>query len=91
MSSIALLSAASTGAGVASTLPGGPGKFEVYAWGTFGGATVKLEASPDNGTTWIDVASFTANGRSIVEVAAPLIRGEVVGGTAPSVSLKLFR
>ena len=39
-------------------------------WGTFGGATVKLQQSPDFGTTWIDVASgsFTSNGFLAVDM-----------------------
>lgn len=28
---------------------------ELIVWGTFDGATVKLQMTPDEGTTWIDV------------------------------------
>jgi len=39
------------------------GQGTLYVWGTWDGATVTLQASPDNGTTWIDLedATFTQN------------------------------
>lgn len=39
-------------------------KFWLFVYGTWDGATMKLQFSPDNGTTWFDYTSgsFTANG-----------------------------
>src|SRR5689334_21372188 len=63
----------------------------VYAFGTFGGGTVKLQASPD-GTNWIDVpsVSFTAAGMINVDLGAYQVRAVLSGATAPSVSLVLY-
>jgi len=41
------------------------GEGQVVVSGTFDGATAKLQFSPDNGTTWVDVgtaSTFTAAG-----------------------------
>jgi len=41
------------------------GEGQVVVSGTFDGATVKLQLSPDDGTTWVDVgtaSTFTAAG-----------------------------
>lgn len=54
---ILIKAAAATGSAVDWT--GGPGSLFVY--GTWNGATVKLQASPDGGTTWIDVPTDAAN------------------------------
>lgn len=62
-----LTNAAATGSAV--TWNGGPGS--LFIFGTWNGATAKLQASPNAGTTWIDVPtdalnttalSLTANG-----------------------------
>ena len=65
----------------------------VYAFGTFDTSTVKIQVSPDGGTTWIDKSdvSFTsADYQSLQLAAGVLIRGNLasVGGSS-SVSLWL--
>lgn len=64
----------------------------IAVWGTFDGGTMKLQASPDNGVTWIDVdrsgstnATFTANGLGNYQINIPcLLRATLTGATAPS-------
>jgi hypothetical protein len=61
---------------------GGKGTFIVT--GTFGGATVTLQFLGIDDTTWVDVgaeAALTADGIVGFELAAGMIRAEVVGGT----------
>lgn len=72
---------------------GGRGTFS--AWGTFGGGTAKLQQSPDNGTTWIDVdragetyVTFSVNSEGGFELSPCLIRVSLAGATSPSVSFK---
>lgn len=85
LGSYSLLSnAAATGSAV--SWPGGRGVFSVYS-GTFSGATVKLQWSPDDGTTWLDVDSaattfvtLTAVGSGLFELPACMIRAFVSGG-----------
>lgn len=58
---------------------GGTGTF--WAWGTFGGASVSLEASPD-GTTWIPVGtalSFAQNGVGAFALSPCKLRATVTG------------
>jgi hypothetical protein len=73
--------------GAAADWPGGKGVFTVYQ-GTFGGATVKLQWSPDDGTTWLDVdasgdtyTTMTAAGSGLFELPPCKIRAFVSGGT----------
>lgn len=69
----------------------------VYCWGTFGGATVTLQASPD-GTNWLDVTddyddpiTFTAAGIVAVQMSAHAFRGVVSGaGGSTSVSMAIL-
>ncbi len=74
--------------------PGGRGIFTVYS-ATFGGGTVKLQWSPDDGTTWIDVdrsgdtfVTLTAVGAGLFELPRCMIRGNVA--TATAVNAKVF-
>lgn len=60
---------------------GGTGTF--WAWGTFGGATVLLEASPD-GTTWIPVGnavSFVDDGIGGFALTPCKLRATLFGAT----------
>lgn len=60
---------------------GGTGTF--WAWGTFDGATVALEASPD-GVTWISVGpavTFTQNAIGAFALAPCKLRATVSGAT----------
>ncbi len=61
----------------------------VYCWGTFNGATVTLEGSPDN-TEWFSIATFTAKGVKGIGVNARYLRGTVASaGGSTSVQLLL--
>ena len=70
--------------------PGGRGVF--IAYGTFGSGTMKLQASHDDGTTWIDVdrsgdtfVTFTVNGQGGFELGKCLLRVSVSGSTSPAI------
>lgn len=70
---------------------GGRGVFS--AWGTFGSGTCKLQWSPDDGTTWLNVdqsgdtfVTFTANGVGGFELPWGYVRAVLSGSTAASVS-----
>ena len=58
----------------------------------WGGSTLKLQGSPDGGTTWIDVASATlsANGMVNVLYMFPLYRWTITAGTGTGISAWLF-
>ena len=61
------------------------GEYSSFAFGTFGGGTLTIEASPD-GVNWFSVVSFTANGRSSNYLSAnEIIRATLTGATAPAV------
>ena len=71
--------------------PGGRGNFS--AFGTWGGATAKLQWSPDGGTTWLDVdrsgdtyCTLTANGAGGFELPMCKIRANLAGITTTSVN-----
>lgn len=60
---------------------GGTGTF--WAWGTFGGATVALEASPD-GANWFSIGqavSFTQNGVGGFALGPCKLRATVSGAS----------
>ena len=70
---------------------GGRGTFS--AVGTFGAGTCKLQWSPDDGTTWIDVdksgdtfCTFTSNGGGGFELAQCHLRCALAGATSPSIA-----
>lgn len=66
---------------------GGLGTFAVA--GTFGSGTVKLQASLDNGTTWIDVGTdvtFTATGMANFHLPVCHVRVNLSGATSPNIS-----
>jgi hypothetical protein len=74
--------------GAAFDWPGGKGVFTVYS-ATFGGGTVKLEWSPDAGSTWLDVdasgdtyVTLTAVGAGLFELPPCQIRAHVATATA---------
>ena len=54
----------------------------VYVWGTFGGATVKVQVTPD-GTNWFDLSnySFSDVGCENIDAAAVAYRLFVSGAT----------
>jgi hypothetical protein len=55
----------------------------LYGEGNFGSGTLALQASPDDGTTWVNVATITADGASHVQVVAHLLRLKLTGSTDP--------
>lgn len=76
--------------------PGGRGAFA--AWGAFGGAAVKLQWSPDGGTTVIDAdqggdtyCTLTAAGSGLAELPSCVVRAHVSGGSGVSVTAILGR
>lgn len=71
--------------------PGGRGNFS--AFGTWGGATAKLQWSPDGGVTYLDVdrsgdtfVTLTANGAGGFELPVCKIRANLANITATSVT-----
>lgn len=69
----------------------GDGLVSVFCWGTFNGATCKLQISPDK-TNWFDLddATFTAKGTiNIMIPAGVYYRGAVSGSGSPVPSLNL--
>ena len=89
----AAIQKAFTADGQSSTVDWSGGAGTVVAWGSdFGSGTIKLQMSPDAGTTWIDTGiSFTANGveRFALEPGVDL-RFDLSGSTSPTVSAQLF-
>lgn len=89
--SLSLFSAqASDANGSAVDWPGGRGLW--VAWGTWGSGSMKLQLSPDHGTTWIDMDSVTAtaNGGQLVDLPRIQIRAALSGSTAPSLNSTLY-
>lgn len=50
----------------------GQGTF--YIWGTFNGATATLEASPNGGSDWFQVAQFTSKGMTNLDLRYDQLR-----------------
>lgn len=80
--------------GSAVDWPGGLGTFSVYA-GTFSGATVKLQWSMDDGTTYQDVdrsgdtyVTFTAVGSGNFDLPPCKIKGVISGGPPSGIYAK---
>lgn len=73
----------------------GRGQFD--AWGTFGGGSLSLYYSPDDGVTWIGINDanglvvLTANGSFEFDCAAGPIKAVLTGATTPNVSAKVNR
>jgi len=89
-SAILLSNASATGSGVA--WPGGIGAFQ--ALGTFGGATVKLQALLVDGSTWSDVGvdvTLTAAGMGGFLLPPCLIRAAVSGGAPSALYASAYR
>ncbi len=65
------------------------GKLTFFVWGTFGGATVVIDISPDDGTTWfVTTVSLSAAGFGSIDLGAGvyIARANVTGGTAASLN-----
>lgn len=62
----------------------------VFLIGDFGGGTAKIQASPDNGTTFVDLAnsSFTAAGvKNIILPRETILRVNLAGATSPDLDI----
>jgi hypothetical protein len=65
-------------------------QYMFYAVGTFGGGTLSLECSPDNGTTWFTVDHLPSAGRLIrYLVSGETVRITLTGATTPTISTGL--
>lgn len=58
----------------------------LYGQGNFGGGTLRLQASPDGGVTWVNVVSLTAEGVSRVRLVATRVRATLTGATTPALN-----
>lgn len=73
------------------------GKFNIGAFGTFGGGTLTIQLSYDSGTTWIaatdgsgSAGAFTADGTLNVEVGEALLRLTLAGATSPDIDIAII-
>ena len=66
--------------GASNNWRGGKGTFAVT--GTLDGGAVKLQWSPDGGTTWFDVHTWVANTIKVVEIGIGHVRATVASGGA---------
>lgn len=81
----------SNGAGTTKYWDGGSAALWAV-FGTFGGATVTLQFSPDEEVTWLDLGSITAAGTLLVPLPTAPIRASIAGaGGATSISSNLFK
>ncbi len=67
------------------------GQHTVACWGTFGGATVKLQLSLD-GTKWFDIDDLTFTDEGIVNAYLGKdvkVRGVISGGSSASLNLSV--
>ena len=94
MEDMLLTNGSATGSAVRWT--GGRGVFTVYS-ATVSGATIKLQWSPDFGTTWLDVdqngdtfVTLTAAGAGGFELPPCQIRAAVSGGPPSAVYAKVM-
>lgn len=61
------------------------------AWGTWGSGTLHLQASPDNGTTWVDVNTATANAyKAITDNEDTVFRFKLTGSTSPALTVDAY-
>lgn len=64
--------------------------YNFYAWGTFGGGTLVVQASID-GTNWFNIpnVSFTADGMVIVQgLRCTSLRYSLAGATGPDLNVE---
>ena len=95
--SITTVAFTTDGQGDVSSFGYNGGKRTFVAYGDFGGGTLKLQYSPDEGTTWIDEGSnseLTANGDFSMDAdnvsAGILYRLDLSGSTSPSLTVKIY-
>ena len=66
--------------------------FTVFYTGTFGSGTVKLQASPDDGTTWVDIPNSSATAATVLnmEIRTTKIRANLAGSSGASLSVYII-
>lgn len=64
--------------------------YTMYVWGTFGGATVTLQISPDNVNWFGTNVAITAQGATNVEFRANFVRAVSTGGAGSSIDALLL-
>ena len=64
--------------------------YTFFVWGTFGGATVTLQISPDNVNWFGTGVAITAQGSVNVEFRANFVRAVSTGGTGSSIDALLL-
>ena len=63
------------------------GNYSIYAVGDFGGGTLSLDISPNNGADWFTVNQLTVAGRLIQWLSSgEKLRFSLDGATSPNVS-----
>ena len=67
----------------------------IFAWGTWGGAQIDIQASPDNGVTWISTGIlFTVDGMSNLDLAYRRsdlrFRAHLTGAGTTDINVKVF-
>ena len=85
-----------TANGASTPAPWSGGVGTVAAWGTFGGGTIALQMSVDNGVTWMNVdrsgdsyVSFSAPGNGGFQLGLCQLRFNLTGATSPNVWVAL--
>ncbi len=72
-----------------STIGWNGGRGTISVGGTFGGTTAKLQCSPDDGTTWLDIGTevtFTEAGIANFDLAPGyILRLNTAGGSSAAV------
>lgn len=82
-------SVAAAGNGAAVKMP--PGKYVLFTYGTWGGGTMKLQYSPDDGTTWFDfVTGITADNAQVISAPGVSFRYVLSGGAGWNLNMKAF-
>ena len=68
-----------------------------HGYGTFGSGTLRLQASPDGGTTWFNVGTNTLSSSGVFDFELPSdasnplkLRGTITGSTTPSVAVEIW-
>lgn len=79
--------------GSTNTVPWSGGRGTFAGYGTFGGGTLSLEISYDQGTTWFAVGTdtdLTSDGHGNFDLpSGVLLRGTLSGATSPSLTVEI--
>lgn len=68
------------------------GQVLLFVWGTFGGASIQMQFSPDDGTTWFSLGSAITSATAAPGVLQQLpmgclLRAVITGGTANAINI----